>query len=124
MQVTPKNSMKYLHTETNVFISFPLNIILFSALTVLHLDRSQTWFTHYFFCILQPSLSEVDRPENGAQVQPERERLSLPVQSSEEAEEMEGAVGGATGGTDEDFSSIEWMLSAGVEDPDLMAKIR
>ncbi|CAH3046463.1 unnamed protein product [Pocillopora meandrina] len=32
----------------------------------------------------QPSLSEVDRPENGAQVQPERERLSLPVQSSEE----------------------------------------
>lgn len=90
----------------------------------MHLDRRQTWFTHYFFCILQPSLSEVDRPENGAQVQPERERLSLPVQSSEEAEEMEGAVGGATGGTDEDFSSIEWMLSAGVEDPDLMAKIR
>ena len=30
---------------------------------------------------------------------------------------------GATG-TDQDFSSIEWMLSAGVEDPDLMGKIR
>ncbi|XP_022808607.1 pericentriolar material 1 protein-like isoform X2 [Stylophora pistillata] len=72
----------------------------------------------------QPTLSEVDRPENGAQVQPERERLSLPVQSTEEEEEMEGAVGGGTGGTDEDLSSIEWMLSAGVEDPDLMAKIR
>ena len=66
----------------------------------------------------------MDRPENGAQVQPERERLSLPVQSTEEGEEMEGAVGGGTGGTDEDLSSIEWMLSAGVEDPDLMAKIR
>ena len=76
------------------------------------------------FYILQPSLNEADRPENAAQVHPEREQLSVPIQSSAEIEELEGAVGGATGETDQDFSSIEWMLSAGVEDPELMGKIR
>lgn len=37
---------------------------------------------------------------------------------------MEGVVGGVIGGIDEDFSSIEWMFSVGVEDFDLMVKIR
>ena len=73
---------------------------------------------------LQPSLNEADRPENVPQTHTGTELLSVPVQSSDEPEELEGAVGGAATGTDQDFSSIEWMLSAGVEDPDLMGKIR
>ncbi|XP_020606434.1 pericentriolar material 1 protein-like [Orbicella faveolata] len=72
----------------------------------------------------QPSLNEADRPESVPQTHTGTEPLSVPVQSSDEPEELEGAVGGATTGTDQDFSSIEWMLSAGVEDPDLMGKIR
>ncbi|XP_078372053.1 pericentriolar material 1 protein-like isoform X2 [Oculina patagonica] len=72
----------------------------------------------------QPSPNETDRPENVPQTQPGTERLSVPIQSSDEPEEPEGAVGGAATGADQDFNSIEWMLSAGIEDPDLMGKIR
>ena len=73
----------------------------------------------------QPSQSEPDqRPENVAQTQTGTEQRTVPVQSSDEPEELEGAVGGATTVNEQDFSSIEWMLSAGVEDPDLMGKIR
>lgn len=78
-----------------------------------------------YFCISnQPSPNETDRPENVPQTQPGTERLSVPIQSSDEPEEPEGAVGGAATGADQDFNSIEWMLSAGIEDPDLMGKIR
>jgi len=73
---------------------------------------------------LQPSLNEADRPESIPQSYTGTDPLSVPVQSSDGPEELEGAVGGAATGTDQDFSSIEWMLSAGVEDPDLMGKIR
>ena len=54
------------------------------------------------------------------------EQLSVPVQSTEDEdpEELMGAVGGAAAVNEQDISSIEWMLSAGVEDPDLMGKIR
>lgn len=78
------------------------------------------------FSYLQPPSSEPDqRPENVPQTHPGSEPISMPVQASDEPEELEGAVGGATGVSEqEDMSSIEWMLSAGVEDPDLMGKIR
>ena len=74
--------------------------------------------------VFQPPLNEADRPENVPQTHSGGEQLSVPVQSSDGPEELEGAVGGAATGADQDFSSIEWMLSAGVEDPDLMGKIR
>ena len=74
--------------------------------------------------VFQPSLNEADRQESVPQIHTGTEQVSVPVQSSDEPEELEGAVGGAATGTDQDFSSIEWMLSAGVEDPDLMGKIR
>lgn len=77
-----------------------------------------------FLYNFQPSVNEADRPENVPQTHTGSEQLSLPVQSSDEPEEFEGAVGGAATGTDQELSSIEWMLSAGVEDPDLMGKIR
>ena len=77
-----------------------------------------------FFISIQPSLNEADRPENVPQTQPGTEQLSLPIQSSDEPEELEGAVGGAATDADQDLSSVEWMLSAGIEDPDLMGKIR
>ena len=90
-----------------------------------HLDINLDCYTCILFLdVFQPSLNEADRPESVPQTHTGTEPLSVPVQSSDEPEELEGAVGGATTGTDQDFSSIEWMLSAGVEDPDLMGKIR
>ena len=80
-----------------------------------------------FLHIVQPATNEGDhRPENVPQPRSAAEQLSAPVQSTEdpEPEEPEGAVGGATTVNEQDMSSIEWMLSAGVEDPDLMTKIR
>ena len=77
--------------------------------------------------ILQPSGSDTDqRPESDTQTHSATEQLTVPVQSTEdeEPEELEGAVGGAAAVNEQDMGSVEWMLSAGVEDPDLMGKIR
>ena len=77
--------------------------------------------------IVQPATNEGDhRPENVPQPRSTTEQLSGPVQSTEdcEPEALEGAEGGETAVNEQDMSSIEWMLSAGVEDPDLMGKIR
>lgn len=86
-------------------------------------NKELYWYT-LLLVVFQPSLNEAGRPENVPQTHTGTEQLSAPIQSSDEPEELEGAVGGAATGTDQDFSSIEWMLSAGVEDPDLMGKIR
>ncbi|XP_068701936.1 pericentriolar material 1 protein-like isoform X2 [Montipora foliosa] len=75
----------------------------------------------------QPPTNEADqRTENVPQTHSTSQQLSVPVQSTEDEdpEELEGAVGGAAAINEQDISSIEWMLSAGVEDPDLMGKIR
>ena len=75
---------------------------------------------------MQPTQSEPDqRPENVPQTRPGADQISIPVQSTDDQEELEGAVGGSTAAVNEqDMSSVEWMLSGGVEDPDLMGKIR
>ena len=77
--------------------------------------------------LLQPPTIDTDqRQENALQTQSTAEQFSFPIQSTEdnEDEELEGAVGGTPLVTEQDLSSIEWMLSAGVEDPDLMGKIK
>lgn len=75
----------------------------------------------------QPSGSDADhRPEHDTHIHSVTEQLTAPIQSTEdeEPEELEGAVGGAAPVNEQDMGSVEWMLSAGVEDPDLMGKIR
>lgn len=52
------------------------------------------------------------------------EELSIPVQSTEEPEELEGAVGGASVPVEQDTSSTDWLLSSDLGDPDLLGKIR
>lgn len=73
-----------------------------------------------------PRIDTDQRQENALQTQSTAEQFSFPIQSTEdnEDEELEGAVGGTPLVTEQDLSSIEWMLSAGVEDPDLMGKIK
>lgn len=88
-----------------------------------YVNKDLYWYT-LLLVVFQPSPSEAGRPENVPQTHTGIEQLSAPIQSRDEPEEHEGAVGGAAAGTDQDFSSIDWMLSAGVEDPDLMGKIR
>ena len=55
---------------------------------------------------------------------PAVEQLSIPVQSTEEPEELEGAVGGASAPVEQDTSSTDWLLSSDLVDPDLLGKIR
>ena len=58
------------------------------------------------------------------QTHPAVEQLSIPVQSTEEPEELEGAVGGASAPVEQDTSSTDWLLSSDLVDPDLLGKIR
>ena len=58
------------------------------------------------------------------QTHPAVEQLSIPVQSTEEPEELEGAVGGASAQVEQDTSSTDWLLSSDLVDPDLLGKIR
>ena len=78
----------------------------------------------------QPDANGPNVPENGTCAVPAREHVEI----TGELAEHEGAVGGAAAPlttsavanavTDQEFNSIEWMLSAGIDDPDLFGKIR
>lgn len=74
---------------------------------------------------MQPSQGELSQiPEGAPQTRPTMEQLSIPVQSTEEPEELEGAVGGASVPVEQDTSSTDWLLSSDLVDPDLLGKVR